>query len=328
MTTDGELRELFARKAEGMEINRSMPSELVKRARRRQGLIALASTATMLTLVVAVWIGAGPWSRSEAISPSDNNGVPAEDENGIEGQAPTADRLAGIWLRDPGPNLEEGLMLRIGRDGTAAFASEGLLAETPWVRATYVTDGNDVTFTVVRERPDDACVPGDNWTWRTGIQDEGRMQILNIEDGTSYYCSIGLGTRLSFTRVSPISQTGAQITAEDPAGKGFPPESSSLEGIWLEEGSGRLLSLYWAQTYSIDDGGLLDTRPDDAGDFQIDDRGTLTFTSGSDSRACEQGAVTVWKRVRLSGRTLRGTVAKDECTDSVGAELTWILLSP
>jgi hypothetical protein len=322
---DGDLRELFARKAEGMETNRSMPDELVKRVRRRQRLIALASTATALVLAVGVWMAAGSPLPSEAIPPADNNGVPAEDENQIEGQAPTADRLAGIWLRDQGPNLESApLMLRIGRDGTAAFDDRSLLDTSPAIRATYVRDGDRLTFTVVGG---DACEDGDNWTWRTGVQDEGRMHILNIEDGTEN-CSIGLGTRWSFTRVSPISQASSQITAEDPAGKGLPPTSRMLSGIWLAQGGGHLLRFAWDETYAIDDGGVLGTRPDDAGDFQIDDRGTLTFTSGPESRSCPEGAVTVWEKVRISGRTLRGTVTIDECTDSIGAELTWILLAP
>jgi hypothetical protein len=311
-----------------METNRSMPDELVKRVRRRQRLIALVSTATALVLAVGVWMTAGSQLSSEVIPPADSNGVPAEDENQIEGQAPTADRLAGIWLRDQGPNLESApLMLRIGRDATAAFDDLGLLDRNPAILATYMRDGNDITFTVEEERQDGACVPGDNWTWRTGVQDEGRMQILNIEDGTGN-CSIGLGTRWSFTRVSPISQASGRITAEDPVRNGARPSAGILTGIWLEEGGGRLLSFAFDGTYAIDDGGLLGTRSDDVGEFQIDGRGALTFTSGSDSRTCKQGAVTVWKRVRLTGRMIRGTVAKDECTDSVGAELTWILLSP
>jgi hypothetical protein len=334
--TDGELRELFQRKADDVEINRAMPAELVKRVRRRQRLIALTSTAALLGLAAAVWIGAAPRLRSEAIPPADDRGIPAvEDEMQVEGLEPTADRLAGIWLKDQGPNQEaEPLMLRMSRDGTAAFDDGGLLDRTPAVLATYEGHGDSLSFTVVEG---DACDKGDNWTWRTGVQSEGRMHIVSLEDGAGN-CSIGLGTKWSFTRVSPISQATAQITAQDSAGKGAPPSPRMLQGIWLEEGrvaSGpaprrrgtNLLRFAWDETYAIDDGGMLGTNPNDEGTFLIDE-GTLKFTSGSDTRACSPGAVTMWKQVRLSGRTLRAVVARDECGGSVGAELTWILLSP
>jgi hypothetical protein len=323
MIGDRELRELFARKADQMEIDRAMPVELVKRVRRRQRLIALASTATALVLAIGVWMAAGSQLSSEAIPPSDNNGVPAEDENQIDGQPPTVDRLAGIWLRDRGPREAAPLMLRIGRDGTAVFDNRGLLDTSPAVRATFVRSGGELTYTVVGG---DACEDGDDWKWRTGVQDEGRMHIQSIEDGTKD-CSIGLGTRWSFTRVSPISQASAQITSEDPAGVGLPPTSRMLSGIWLGQEGGHLLRFAGGRTYAIDDGGMLATRPDDAGYFQIDDRGTLTLTSGPESRSCTEGAVTVWKNVRISGRTIQGVVREDGCTDSVGAE-TWFLLSP
>jgi hypothetical protein len=334
--TDGELRELFQRKADDVEINRAMPAELVKRVRRRQRLIALTSTAALLGLAAAVWIGAAPRLRSEAIPPADDRGIPAvEDEMHVEGLEPTADRLAGIWLKDQGVNLEANpLLLRIRGDGTAAFDNGGLLDKNPAVRATYVRDGDSLTFTDVGG---DACETGDNWTWRMGVQSEGRMNIVSLEDGAGN-CSIGLGTKWSFTRVSPISQATAQITAQDSAGKGAPPSQRMLQGIWLEEGraaSGpaprrrgtNLLRFAWDETYAIDDGGMLGIYPDDAGSFEMYG-GTLRFTSASDSRTCNAGAVTVWKQVRLSGRTLRAVVAKDECGGSVGAELTWILLSP
>ena len=336
MISDRELRELFQRKADDVEIDRAMPAELVKQVRRRQRLIALASTAALLGLVAAVWMGTAPRWRSEAIPPADDRGVPAvEDEVQDEGLAPKADRLVGIWLKDQGPNEEAApLMLRMSRDGTTAFDNGGLLDRTPAVLATYERDGDSLTFTVFEG---DACEKGDNWTWRTGVQVEGRMHVLTLEDGTGN-CSIGLGTRWSFTRVSPISQASAQITAQDSAGRGAPPSPRMLQGIWLEEGratSGpaprrrgtNLLRFAWDETYAIDDGGLLGTSPDDAGRFQLQG-GTITFTSASDSQKCNSGAVTVWKQVRLSGRTLRAVVAKDECRDLVGVELTWILLSP
>jgi hypothetical protein len=82
-------------------------------------------------------------------------------------------------------------------------------------------------------------------------------------------------------------------------------------------------------TYTYDRAGNLDNNnAEDAGRFRVRRDGTLTFTSGSLSRACAEGAVTKWRDVRTSGRTLHAVIARDDCADSVGTERTWILLSP
>ncbi len=100
---------------------------------------------------------------------------------------------------------------------------------------------------------------------------------------------------------------------------------AECRGISFRE-DGQLLSLGTDMSYRMGDGGKLDTSPDDEGDYQVEGR-TVTFTSGAESTTCSEGAVRVWKKLRLNGRTLRRVVRKDECTGSVGAVQTWILLS-
>ena len=79
-------------------------------------------------------------------------------------------------------------------------------------------------------------------------------------------------------------------------------------------------------SYRMDDGGNLDTSPDDEGEYRVKGR-TLTLTTGAGSKSCPEGAVKVWKNLRLDGWTIRGVVAKDECTDAVGDEQQWIVIS-
>jgi hypothetical protein len=75
---------------------------------------------------------------------------------------------------------------------------------------------------------------------------------------------------------------------------------SILHGVWLLEGNGILLRLGADGSYAIDDGGELITDPDDEGTFEVDgESGTLTFTSGADSRTCAEDDVWVWTNAQL-----------------------------
>jgi hypothetical protein len=312
-----------------MEANRSMPNELVKRVRRRQRLIALASTATVLALVVGVWMGAGSVSQSEAIPPADDNVTEVDRDSGdVEGLAPTQDRLVGLWVSDPSLDAYPDqliMLLEFNPDRTFAIDSEGRIGTTPVAKGSYDIDhgARTVTFTSEGSR---ICTKGDTWAWEFTVTGEGRLHAVIVEDGDPA-CSMGPGTKWKFTRVSPASPESASITSDAPPESGTPPRPSVLPGVWVEEGGGRVLQFEESGTYIIDDAGRLGNGHDDAGAFRVGDNGTLTFTSGSDSRTCHDGAQTVWKPVRFSGRTLRGVVARDDCMDSVGTEMTWILVS-
>jgi hypothetical protein len=337
MITDAELRELFQQKAEEMDIDRGLPEELLKRVRRRQRLIALASTAAVVAVVMGVWMGAGSAPRSEAIPPADNEGVAEEIDIDVRGRTPTVERLDGIWLNDGGPTPgEPTLLLRFEPDGTVAFDNGGYLDSAPAVIATYEVNGDTISF---RTEGGEACREGDDWTWRAGVPDEGRLHIVFVEDGTGN-CGMGIGTEWTFTRVSPSSPAGEQITAADlllassfehPSGdlRGAPPPGRySLFGIYLLEGTGRLMKFTAQESYSTDDAGELGVDPQDQGSIENNEKGTLRFVSGADSDRCDQGAVTVWRRAQVKGRVLKTVVARDDCGGRVGDELTWIRLTP
>jgi hypothetical protein len=216
-----------------------------------------------------------------------------------------------------------------------AFDNGGHLDSMPAVLGTYEVDADTISF---RNEDGIACAEGDDWTFRAGVPDEARLHIVIIEAGTGN-CDAGIGTEWTFTRVSPSSAAGEEIRATDllpatsfnhPSGdlRGTTPGRYSLFGIYLLEGTGRLMKFTARETYSTDDAGKVGLDPQDQGSFRNNERGALRFVSGADSRSCDEGAVTVWKRVRVNGRVLQTAVTRDDCWANGGDEQTWIRLSP
>lgn len=239
-------------------------------------------------------------------------------------QEPTVADLAGIWLVDD-DNLP--FLVRFSTDGTYAFDKIGMLDTSPAAAGTYEVTGRTITFTNGQSQ---GCPAGDRWAWRAGLTEELRLHVVGLSradmvgaDGCGW-----VGESI-WTRVSPSSPASMQITAEAPSPEGAPPSTeSALRGIWLLEESGYLLRFGLDGTYAIDDEGRLGRDPDDVGTFKVDGRGGLTLTSGANSRTCALGDVWVWENVRLAGATLRGVVAESACPNDVGADLTWLRLSP
>jgi hypothetical protein len=244
----------------------------------------------------------------------------------VEGQPPTAESIQGIWRHAEQPSR----MIRFGPDQAFAVDTHGVLDSAPALVGTYELDGRDVVVTVTGVG---ACDAGDSWTWRAGVPEDGRLQLVFTETGRGN-CAIPIGTEWSFIRLSPKSSAGADVTV-DPVG-GFaslpanPDEAlEALDGLWLLEGGGHLLRLRSYGTYAIDDMGLLGADPYDAGAIEVAGT-TLTLVSGAGSNRCAEGDRLVLRNVRLDeiGRTLRGTVVEDGCPHVIGARPTWVRLSP
>jgi hypothetical protein len=283
-------------------------------ARTRRPAIHRAALVAAFALILAA-CGGGVDGADAPPSPQ-NGGV--TEESTIEGAAPTVSKLDGIWLSDGG------YLARFGVDGTFAIDHDGLLDSTPAAAGTYGLGGRTITFTSVGSK---VCAEGDRWAWEAGFPEAGRLLTVISEDG-SFECSLGIGRELRWTRVSPRSPAGVEMFAERTPGTGPPPTTStSVSGIWLLQGSGTLLRLSWQGTYALDDGGGLGTDPDDEGSFEVDDRGTLTFTSGAESQACDAGDLWTWRKVQFGAGKLRGVVSEDECRNDVGVDQTWFLLS-
>jgi hypothetical protein len=266
---------------------------------------------------------------SEASPPSTPDGTTTESAVPtvpVEGEAPTADDIRGIWQHVAQPSR----MIRFGPDQAFAVDTHGALDESPALQGTYEVDDRDIVVTVTGIGP---CAAGDTWTWRAGLRAEGQLQLVFTETGLGE-CAIPIGTEWSFIRLSPRSSPGAELTA-DLVG-GFSPLPANpdealaiLDGLWLLEGGGHLLRLRPYGTYAIDDMGLLGTDPYDAGTIEVA-RKTLTLVSVAGSNRCAQGDRLVLRNVWLDeiGRTLRATVGDDECSHALGARPTWIRLSP
>jgi len=315
MITDDELRNLFARRADDVPTTDEIPGLLLKRVRRRQRLVGVTAAAAVCVLVVGAWLSVALLSHSDELQGE-------KDHATIGLLPPTPDRLTGIWARVQGPDLQPTqFVARFSSDGTFVFDNSGEFDSFPPIVGTYVVQGDTIKF---KNEQTAICPVGDRWAFRATLSRDGRLDIEVIEDGTGR-CRHGVGTEWTFVRASPRSVAGALILADEPTGEAVPPAALDLVGVWLRD-DGQLLSLRGDMSYRLDDEGELDTSPDEKGEFGIRGR-TLTFTSGVGSKSCPDGAVKVWKNLRLDGWTLRGVVAKDECTDSVGDEQQWIVIS-
>jgi len=287
------------------------------RQRRRVG----SRRAGVLGVVAALAATAAVVSGLTALTGDGGAGTPPSKEVIVGGLVPTASRLAGIWLLDGGTTASPGegaLLVRFSPDGTVVFDSWGTLDTTPAVRGTYRLEGRVVSFRAGSQSI--ACRAGDTWTWQAGLPEEGRLKAVIVEDGTDN-CRTGLGTELTFTRVSPLSPYFDLTFPTVGSNVQPPPDAYAVAGIWLLKGSGALLRLSGEGTYAIDDAGRLGTAPSDSGTFRVHGR-TLTFTSGAGSSACHQGDTWVWRGVGQRLRALRGTVTRDECPARVGGA-TW-----
>jgi hypothetical protein len=290
----------------------------------RRALVTLATAA----LALAGCAGDGsatdqdeidlPHAETSDLSPAPTTESELPD---VEGPAPTVDELAGVWnLHDVPAEGWDPLLAQMDRDGNAVFDLFGRLDTSPAVVATYTHDGDTISFVA---EPDSEICPGDSWTWRVGVPEDGRLHIVFTEGG----CTVPLGAEWAGSRVSPRSAAGAEITFDSAADGFVMPSVVALRGIWLLEGEGVLLRMSGGGTYARDDAGQLAASPVDAGTFEFED-GTLIMTSGSDSEICAEGDVRVFEDVRINGRVLQTTSVTDACEGADGAELRWLRLSP
>jgi hypothetical protein len=102
--------------------------------------------------------------------------------------------------------------VRFSPDGTLAMDNHGELGRTPAILGSYKLKGRAIIVTV---SGGSAC-PGDDWTWRAGISEDGQLDTVLTEPGAGN-CAQPVGTEWTFIRVSPRSAASAGITAEGTA---------------------------------------------------------------------------------------------------------------
>jgi hypothetical protein len=285
--------------------------------------VRIARIIAALTLVVPAACGGG--DAGQPSDPTETTAEPAPTVD-VEGQPPSADDLRGIWQHEAQPSR----MIRFGPDDGFAVDTHGSIDSSPALVGTYELDGGDIVVTVTQVGG--ACDVGDTWTWRAGVPEDGRLQLVFTETGQGA-CAIPIGTEWSFVRLSPRSPAGADL-AVDPSGRSGPlpanPEAALevLDGLWLLEGGGHLLRLRPYGTYAIDDMGVLGTDPYDAGEIEVTGD-TLTLVSAAGSNRCAAGDRLVLSIVQVDeiGRSLRGRVIRDDCSHHLGARPVWMRLS-
>jgi hypothetical protein len=293
------------------------------------GLGALANTGRIKRILVGLTLVVPAACGGEVDPPSEPMGTPtgpASPSVPVEGQPPTTDNIRGIWQHATQPTR----MIRFGPDQAFAVDTHGSIDSSPALVATYELDGRDIVVTVTQVGA--PCDVGDTWTWRAGVPEDGRLQLVFTETGRGQ-CAIPIGTEWLFIRLSPRSSAGADITAGPVGGFAPLPANSDealevLDGLWLLESGGHLLRLRPYGTYAIDDMGLLGSDPYDAGAIEVEGT-TLTLVSGAGSKRCAEGDRLVLRSVRIDeiGRSLRGTVVQDDCSHATGTRPTWIRLS-
>lgn len=289
----------------------------------------MASTGRIKRILVGLTLVVPAACGGEVDPPSEPMGTPtgpASPSVPVEGQPPTPDNIRGIWQHATQPTR----MIRFGPDQAFAVDTHGSIDSSPALAGTYELDGRDIVVTVTQVGA--PCDVGDTWTWRAGVPEDGRLQLVFTETGRGQ-CAIPIGTEWLFIRLSPRSSASADITA-DPVG-GFAPLPANsdealevLDGLWFLESGGHLLRLRPYGTYAIDDMGLLGSDPYDAGAIEVAGT-TLTLVSGVGSNRCAGGDRLVLRSVRIDeiGRSMRGTVVQDDCSHATATRPTWIRLS-
>lgn len=283
----------------------------------------IARIVATLTLVVPAACGGGDVNQPSDPTETTPEPTPTVD---VEGQPPSDDDLRGIWQHETQPTR----MIRFGPDDGFAVDTHGSIDSSPALVGTYELEGRDIVVTVTQVGG--ACDVGDTWTWRAGVPEDGRLQLIFTETGRGS-CAIPVGTKWSFIRLSPRSSAGAGLTVDPNGGFASLPANRDaalevLDGLWLLERGGHLLRLRPYGTYAIDDMGVLGTDPYDAGEIEVAES-TLTLVSLAGSNRCAAGDRLVLSNVQVDeiGRSLRGRVIRDDCSHHVGVRPIWMRLS-
>jgi hypothetical protein len=298
--------------------------------RTRSTLMVAAAAVVVAGLGGVAWWAADTWSdRTQPSGPTEF----------LDGQPPTPDLLAGIWVSagdgsdGDSPGKTGALGFRFTREGTfrGSVDDAGYLNDaTAAVFGDYSTNDRTVRFT----SDGGVWCPGVTWSWSAAVPSDG---VLHVVWGTTQDsdCTGEDGSEETFVRVSPSSADSVEFTALEPgSGNEQPLTPYAVRGLFLQEGGEYLLSLNWEDgTYALDSRGELFDDPADSGTFELDEEArTLTLTSESSSRECNEGDQLVMAAVVMEElvprAALRGDVASDTCGDRIGGAATWIRLAP
>ncbi|HSJ50462.1 MAG TPA: hypothetical protein VLA90_04140 [Actinomycetota bacterium] len=323
-----ELREVFEMVTKQTEPELDVWREQERRQRRHTNRRRVGVYA----LVVLLAIGGAALAVS-LLRQGDPAGVPADDPNEVpierpEGAPPTAEGLAGFWLEDV---TERGIsgtgvpptVVWFTADGQVRLDNGADLA-FPYCRGTYALDGDRIAWD---------C-GNDEFVTRAGLTEDGWLRAVVVE---SRAAPAPVGARRGWMRVFPGSPASEAIRVADDAE--FAPHEledlPSLQGVWVSDDGELLLMVGLNGAYEIHEASGLGVEPADVGTVEII-RGSVAFTSGSDSPRCADGDRMIWTVERGSPApapgivgVLRSSVDDDGCSarGGLGLERTWLRLS-
>lgn len=113
MTTDTELRELFRRKADNMQMNPDIPDALTRRIKRKQLFQGGAAVVVVAAIGLGAWAVSGSFSSEPQIAPAERPGTDAREVESLQvgkesSQVDEYEEL-GFGLIDPGQYVYTGL---------------------------------------------------------------------------------------------------------------------------------------------------------------------------------------------------------------------------
>ena len=265
-------------------------------------------------------------------------GSETPDVAGEGGSSLSESDLIGIWVDEQGGDL-----VRFAEDGTnvavGVFAQgpEGYLALGGLNSGTYELKGQEMTYTgaaVISVVAGEFCSADEVTVSKVELVAPGTFREVIVSDE----CLDASGREWVWTKVSsPAGSFFSPVIAE---GDRIQATEAAVASVWFRVGGdGELLrldrgnDLYDGQgTYAIDDSGLLDIDPDEAGTFTILD-GTLTLVVENSPVCAERDRLVVQVEYtqpttleKLDGVEwgLFGTVVEDTCGRiQEGEEVVW-----
>ena len=306
VVTDSEL--LDARKALDERIH----------GRRGPGRLGTAIAAAAVVVVLGA-AGVVAFLTTGDDKPSSQLGnSPEEDDPDaayLVGDAPTPERLAGVWRLDNGK-----VSVRITREGAVSFDEKGTLFSRPVTSGSYVVNGDLITITTAQDAQP-SCV-GTKYALRAALPAAGQLRFV-VKTALGACSPLPL-TKGAWERVLPIGPALAGLVFSKDTEWMPVTDAAVLRGVWMAEGGGHVLELDADGNYYIADNTGV---PIDRGTWTFRNA-DLTLTSSVTSSACHAGDTLVLAGVQYEDpgtRGFRGTVRQNSC-NAAWTPAAWILL--
>lgn len=124
---------------------------------------------------------------------------------------------------------------------------------------TFGVVGNTITYSVGEGSP--LCDTDQGLVGEVELISPGELQEAFLEDE----CAFTVGAQFSWNQGSPANYIDTKPPPRPPPDADSPSAAFEVEGVWLIQATPYLLHLAQGGSYRLDDQGLLDIDPADAG---------------------------------------------------------------